>query len=253
MLVHGVHYERLPDPIKEIGALIDSEAANKVYGQAAPELMATAGGIPLHRVTLLLRQTGLQQVQHRQIGEFSMGMRQRLGIAAALLGDPKTVILDEPFNGLDVDGIKWLRSLAKELASQNKAVFISSHLMSEVEAIADRVIVLAQGRLIADMTISELVQRSLGSFLRVRSEDNETLSAVITKIGGVVQGRTDGFLLVRGVEAEEIGWIAKRSNLAIFELTGIRPSLEDLFVELTAGRVEFKGQAALDDGGEGLQ
>lgn len=251
VLVNGVHYDRWANPVKKVGALIDSGAVNPKYtARQHLELMATVGGIPLQRVASLLQQTGLQQVQHQQIGAFSLGMRQRLGIAAALLGDPETVILDEPFNGLDVDGIKWLRSLVKDLARQNKAVLISSHLMSEVEAIADRIIVLAQGRLIADMTISELVQASLSSFVRVRSEDNDAMAAAITEVGGVVQRRSDGILLVKGLEAEDIGRIAKRSSVAIFELTAIRPSLEDLFVELTAGRVEFKGETALNGGGD---
>src|SRR5690606_4388082 len=155
VLVHGVRYGTLAHPARSIGALIDSEAVDPKYtARQHLELIATAGGLSRERVTFLLRQTGLQHVQHRPIGEFSLGMRQRLGIAAALLGDPGTVILDEPFNGLDVDGIQWLRWLVKDLARQNKAVLVSSHLMSEVEAIADRIVVLAQGKLVADMTVS---------------------------------------------------------------------------------------------------
>ncbi len=160
VLVHGVRYGTLAHPARSIGALIDSEAVDPKYtARQHLELIATAGGLSRERVTFLLRQTGLQHVQHRPIGEFSLGMRQRLGIAAALLGDPGTVILDEPFNGLDVDGIQWLRWLVKDLARQNKAVLVSSHLMSEVEAIADRIVVLAQGKLVADMTVSELASQ----------------------------------------------------------------------------------------------
>lgn len=254
VLVNGVPYERLADPVRQVGALIDSGAVNPRYtARQHLELMATVGGIPLRRVASLLRQTGLERVQHRPIGEFSLGMRQRLGIAAALLGDPETVLLDEPFNGLDVDGIQWLRSLVKDLARQEKAVLISSHLMSEVEAVADRIVVLAQGRLIADMTISEVARRSLSSFVRVRSENNDALAAAIAEVGGAVQGRSDEALLVKGLESEEIGRIAKRSDVAIFELTAIRPSLEDLFVALTAGRVAFQGEPAPDGGGDKAQ
>lgn len=250
VLVNGVPFEKLADPACKVGALIDSGAFDPRYtARQHLELITTAGGTPAHRVASLLRQTGLEQVQHRPIGEFSLGMRQRLGIAAALLGDPQTVILDEPFNGLDVDGIQWLRSLIKELAGRKKAVFVSSHLMSEVEAVADRVAVLAQGRLIADMAISELVRASSSSFVRVRTEDDQALAAAVAEAGGAAQRRPDEGLLVSGLEPEQIGRIAKRSGLAVFELTAVRPSLEDLFVELTAEKAEFKGQKTSSGGG----
>lgn len=250
VLVNGVPFEKLADPACKVGALIDSGAFDPRYtARQHLELITTAGGTPAHRVASLLRQTGLEQVQHRPIGEFSLGMRQRLGIAAALLGDPQTVILDEPFNGLDVDGIQWLRSLIKELAGRKKAVFVSSHLMSEVEAVADRVAVLAQGRLIADMAISELVRASSSSFVRVRTEDDQALAAAVAESGGAAQRRPDEGLLVSGLEPEQIGRIAKRSGLAVFELTAVRPSLEDLFVELTAEKAEFKGQKTSSGGG----
>lgn len=250
VLVNGVPFEKLADPACKVGALIDSGAFDPRYtARQHLELITTAGGTPAHRVASLLRQTGLEQVQHRPIGEFSLGMRQRLGIAAALLGDPQTVILDEPFNGLDVDGIQWLRLLIKELAGRKKAVFVSSHLMSEVEAVADRVAVLAQGRLIADMAISELVQASSSSFVRVRTEDDQALAAAVGEAGGAAQRRPDEGLLVSGLEPEQIGRIAKRSGLAVFELTAVRPSLEDLFVELTAEKAEFKGQKTSSGGG----
>lgn len=250
VLVNGVPFEKLADPACKVGALIDSGAFDPRYtARQHLELITTAGGTPAHRVASLLRQTGLEQVQHRPIGEFSLGMRQRLGIAAALLGDPQTVILDEPFNGLDVDGIQWLRLLIKELAGRKKAVFVSSHLMSEVEAVADRVAVLAQGRLIADMAISELVRASSSSFVRVRTEDDQALAAAVGEAGGAAQRRPDEGLLVSGLEPEQIGRIAKRSGLAVFELTAVRPSLEDLFVELTAEKAEFKGQKTSSGGG----
>lgn len=250
VLVNGVPFEKLADPACKVGALIDSGAFDPRYtARQHLELITTAGGTPAHRMASLLRQTGLEQVQHRPIGEFSLGMRQRLGIAAALLGDPQTLILDEPFNGLDVDGIQWLRLLIKELAGRKKAVFVSSHLMSEVEAVADRVAVLAQGRLIADMAISELVQASSSSFVRVRTEDDQALAAAVGEAGGAAQRRPDEGLLVSGLEPEQIGRIAKRSGLAVFELTAVRPSLEDLFVELTAEKAEFKGQKTSSGGG----
>ncbi len=253
VLVDGVPYSRLKDPIRRLGALVDPEAVNPNFtARQHLALMATAGGIGMERVAHLLKQTGLETAQHRRIGEFSLGMRQRLGIAAALLGDPETVILDEPFNGLDVDGIKWLRALTKGLAEQGKAVFVSSHLMSEVEAIADRVVVLAQGRLIADMTIDQLMKANLSTHVRVRSEDDRKLAAAVTKAGGAVRQSSNGTILVNSMEMEEIGKMAKELGLAIFELTSARPSLEDLFVELTAGSVEFQGQTALNGRGDAI-
>ena len=251
VLIDGSRYVRLAEPIRKIGALSDSSAINPKYtARQHLELLAAAGGISNQRVDLLLQMTGLHQVQKREVGEFSLGMRQRLGIAGALLGDPETVILDEPFNGLDVDGIKWLRSLIKDLAKQGKAVFVSSHLMSEVEAVADRIVVLAEGRLVADLTVEELAQASLSSHVRVRSEDNGTLAVILQELGGIVQQRSLDTLSVQGLEMEEIGRAAYRNNLAILELTAVRPTLEDLFVELTAGRVEFQGKALIDGGGE---
>lgn len=155
--IDGKNYKDLIRPISKIGALIDGDAVNpKFTAKQHLELFATASGISIGRVEEMLKMVGLEKVKNKQIGEFSLGMKQRLGIATALLGDPKTVILDEPFNGLDVDGIHWLRGLTKELAEQGKAVLVSSHLMSEIQAIAERIVVLAQGKLIADMTMEEM-------------------------------------------------------------------------------------------------
>lgn len=182
--IDGKYYKDLKNTTSKIGALIDGNAVNpNLTARQHLELIATAGGIAIEQVENMLYKTGLSKVKSNPIGEFSLGMRQRLGIAAALLGEAETVILDEPFNGLDVDGIHWLRQLAKDLARQGKAVLISSHLMSEVQAVAERIIVLAKGKLIADMTIEEMSKKSLSAYIKVKSENNELLSSLLKKKG----------------------------------------------------------------------
>lgn len=186
--IDGKAYKDLKLPISKVGALIHGDAVNpKLTAKQHLEILASASGISKKRIDSILMETGLENVKDKPIGTFSLGMKQRLGIAAALLGDPETVILDEPFNGLDVDGIHWLRKLAKRLAREGKAVLVSSHLMSEMQMIADRMIILAQGKLIADMTIDELAQNSLGSFVKVSCEDNHTLQRLLTAKGAEVK------------------------------------------------------------------
>ncbi|MBE6070100.1 MAG: ABC transporter ATP-binding protein, partial [Clostridium lundense] len=204
------------------------------------QLIATASGISKDRVIEMLKKTGLEKVKNKKIGEYSLGMRQRLGIAAALLGDPETIILDEPFNGLDVDGINWLRSLIKDLAKQGKAVLVSSHLMSEVEAVAERIIVLAQGRLIADMSVEEISEKSFSGYLRIKSENNSKLEDILKKNKAYISKEGEDTLQVRKIQAEKAGILAKENNIAIFELTKVQPSLEQLFLELTEGKVDYK-------------
>ena len=238
--IDGTRYTQLEQPIMKIGALIDANAVNpKFSARQHLELIATASSIPICRVDDILKETGLANVKDKRIGEFSLGMQQRLGIAAALLGDPEIVILDEPFNGLDVDGIKWIRSLTKELARQGKAVLISSHLMSEVQAIAERIIILAQGKLIADMTVKQMEERSLSSYLKVKSENNAILKGLLVKAGADIKERDLDSLHVRNTEMERVGIIAKENNIAIFELTKIQPTLEQLFMELTNGKTDY--------------
>lgn len=182
VIIDGKHYMDLNYPILKIGALIDADAINpKLTAFQHLKLIATASEISSNQVIEMLEKTGLEKVMNKQIGEFSLGMKQRLGIAAALLGNPETIILDEPFNGLDLDGIKWLRNLIKDLAKEGKAVLVSSHLMSEVEAVAERIIVLAQGKLIADMSVEEISKKSFGGYLRIKSENNSKLEDLLKK------------------------------------------------------------------------
>lgn len=241
VIIDGEHYISLNQPIFKIGALIDADALNpKLTSFQHLQLIATASGISKDRVIEMLKKTGLEKVKNKKIGEYSLGMRQRLGIAAALLGDPETIILDEPFNGLDVDGINWLRSLIKDLAKQGKAVLVSSHLMSEVEAVAERIIVLAQGRLIADMSVEEISEKSFSGYLRIKSENNSKLEDILKKNKAYISKEGEDTLQVRKIQAEKAGILAKENNIAIFELTKVQPSLEQLFLELTEGKVDYK-------------
>ncbi|MDV4149292.1 ATP-binding cassette domain-containing protein [Clostridium sp. AL.422] len=241
IIIDGKHYINLNQPIFKIGALIDADALNpKLTSYQHLQLIATASGISKDRVIEMLKKTGLEKVKNKQIGEYSLGMKQRLGIAAALLGDPETIILDEPFNGLDVDGINWLRYLIKDLAKQGKAVLVSSHLMSEVEVVAERIIVLAQGKLIADMSVEEISEKSFSGYLRIKSENNSKLKDILKKNKAHISKEGEDTLQVRKIEAEKIGILAKENNIAIFELTKVQPSLEQLFLELTEGKVDYK-------------
>lgn len=243
VIIDGKHYMDLNQPILKIGALIDADALNpKLTALQHLQLIATASGISSSRVIEMLEKTGLEKVRNKQIGEYSLGMKQRLGIAAALIGNPETIILDEPFNGLDVDGIKWLRNLAKDLAKEGKAVLVSSHLMSEVQAIAERIIVLAQGKLLADMSVEEISKKSYSGYLIIRSEDNSRLKNLL-KINGAYIGKDEeDSLQARNIEVEKVGILAKENYIAIFELTKVQPSLEQLFLELTKGKVDYKSK-----------
>ena len=240
VIIDGKKYIDLERPIAKIGALIDADAVNpRLTADQHLQLIAIASGISFDRVDEVLQKSGLEKVRNKTVGQYSLGMKQRLGIAAALLGDPKTVILDEPFNGLDVDGIKWLRSLTKKLAREGKAVLISSHLIGEIQAIAERVIVLAQGTLIADMTIEEMSKKSFSSYIRIQSEDNHRLQELLKQKEGLVQRNEKESIVVRNLQMEDIGITAKENNIALFELTRIQPSLEQLFMEMTDGKVDY--------------
>ncbi|MGI5912881.1 MAG: ABC transporter ATP-binding protein [Syntrophomonadaceae bacterium] len=238
--IDGKNYRDFNRPISKIGALIDGNSVNpKFTAKQHLELIATISGISMERVEEVLKMVGLLEVKNKTIGEFSLGMKQRLGIATALVGDPQTLILDEPFNGLDVDGIHWLRELTKELADQGKAVLVSSHLMSEIQAIAERIIVLAQGKLIADMTIEEMTNKSLNAYVKVNSENNKQLKSLLEKDGALIQFVSDEELHVHKMDMKQTGIIAMKNNIAIFELKKVQPSLEELFIELTEGKVDF--------------
>ncbi|MEX0762114.1 MAG: ATP-binding cassette domain-containing protein [Dehalococcoidia bacterium] len=243
--VNGRSYQRSPAPMQEIGALLDAKAVTgnrSAYNHLL--WLAQAGGIPRRKIDEVLDTVGLTDVAGRRVGGFSLGMYQRLGIAAALLGDPGILLFDEPVNGLDPEGIIWIRTLMKRLASEGRTIFVSSHLMSEMGETADHVLVIGRGRLIADMSVSDLTQRSSSSHVKVISPQKEELAPLLTSQGATVRNGADGALLVTGMDATHISDIAATNNVRLHELSTQRASLEAAFLELTRDSTEFQTGAA---------
>ncbi|MEU5212592.1 ATP-binding cassette domain-containing protein [Streptomyces sp. NPDC020742] len=239
--IDGKHYRQLQDPLTYIGALLEAKA---VHGgrSAANHLLclAQSNGIPRGRVAEVLDTVGLSSVAKKRAKGFSLGMSQRLGIAAALLGDPQVLLFDEPVNGLDPEGIHWIRNLMKNLAAQGRTVFVSSHLMSEMALTADHLVVIGQGRLMADMSMKDFIHQNSRSYVRMRSPEQERLLDVLSAEGihGVAAGG-GGALEVDGVPADRLGELAAAHQLTLHELSPQHASLEEAFMRLTAGSVEY--------------
>jgi ABC-2 type transport system ATP-binding protein len=242
--VGGRRYADLPVPLAEVGALLDAGA---VHGgrtaYAHLHALAASNGLNRRRVGEVLARTGLESVAGKRAGGFSLGMRQRLGIAAALLGDPQVLIFDEPVNGLDPEGIRWVRDLMRSLAAEGRAVLVSSHLMSEMAQTADHLVVVGRGRLIADTSVSELMGAAGGGEVLVRASDPGTLARRLSVAGATVRDGLESSLLVTGMTAEDVGKLAAYHGLALSELTPQRASLEDAFMELTRDSVDYQGVA----------
>ena len=239
--VNGLPYREHPAPLREVGALLDARSVHP--GRSAyHHLLALAQtcGIRRSRVDEVVDAVGLNAVARRRAGGFSLGMGQRLGIAAALLGDPGTVILDEPVNGLDTEGIRWIRSLLQGLAAEGRTVFVSSHLMSEMAMTAQHLIVIGRGRLIADTGMEEFVARAAPGVVRVRSTDPAALAALLRSRDGAVAEAGDGGLAVSGLTTDEVGRLAGAAGITLLELTAQQASLEEAFVDLTRDAVEFR-------------
>jgi ABC-2 type transport system ATP-binding protein len=254
--VNGRPYAEHRTPLAEVGALLEAKAVHP--GRSARQhllALAATHGIPARRVDEVIELTGLQTVARKRVGGFSLGMGQRLGIATALLGDPRTLILDEPVNGLDPEGVLWVRNLARYLASEGRTVFLSSHLMSEVALTADHVIVIGKGRILADTPVQELVDGASRRTVRVRTPGAAALAAAVRRAGGtaVEPGDADGAhaphddarpaagtLEVSGLDAATVGELALTHGLALHELTPVRSTLEDAYMELTADAVEYR-------------
>lgn len=240
--VNGKPYVSLERPLSKIGATIDSSAIDtRLTPRQHLSILATAAGINKNRVDELLSLVGLQKVSDKKIGEFSLGMKQRISIAGALIGNPETIMMDEPFNGLDVEGIHWLRTLLRDLAKQGKSVLISSHLLSEIQEIADRIIVLVRGKLIADMSMSEMQEKSFRSYVQVQSNNISELKRILAENGAQVYMPESGILHVRKMTARRIGDIAFTNGIRIYELVNYQPSLEQLFSEMVEGKTDYKG------------
>jgi ABC-2 type transport system ATP-binding protein len=242
--VNGHAYRTIAAPLHEVGALIDAKAING--GCTAYQhlhWLASAGGIPRTRIDEVLAVVGLSSVADRRVGGFSLGMYQRLGIAAALLGDPRILLFDEPVNGLDPEGIRWIRSLLKRLAGEGRTLLLSSHLMSEMEETADHIIVISRGRLIADTSLAEFTQRSSGSHVRVVSPQAGNLVPLLEGVGATVTNSA-GELTVTGIEAAQIGQIAVANRIELHELSPRRATLESAFMELTEGTLDYQATLA---------
>ena len=239
--VNGRPYRDHAAPLREVGALLDARSVHPARS-ARNHLLALAqtSGIPRSRVDEVIEAVGLASVARKRAGGFSLGMGQRLGIAAALLGDPRTVILDEPVNGLDTEGIRWIRSLLQGLATEGRTVFVSSHLMSEMAMTAQHLIVIGRGRLIADAGTEELIARAAPGVVRARSTDPEALAALLRSRDVAVSSDGDGALAVSGLTTDEVGRAAGAAGITLLELTAQQASLEEAFVDMTWDAVEFR-------------
>jgi ABC-2 type transport system ATP-binding protein len=242
--VNGRQYRDHRAPLHEVGALLEARAVQN--GRSARNhllALARTNGISVRRVDQLLDLVGLAHVATKRVGGFSLGMGQRLGIAAALLGDPATLILDEPINGLDPDGILWIRHLLRALAHEGRTVFVSSHLMSEMALTADHLIVIGRGRLIADSSTSDFTRQTSSELVYVRSGEGERLRQLLTGPLVDVVAVAPGRLEVSGLTSDQIGDLAAANGIAIHELTPHRQSLEEAFMQLTHDSLEFQTPA----------
>jgi ABC-2 type transport system ATP-binding protein len=238
--VNGQNYHDLALPLRDVGALLEAKAIHP--GRSAFNhlwALAQTNGISKARVREVLDIVGLTSVATKRAGKFSLGMGQRLGIAGALLGDPGVLLFDEPTNGLDPEGIRWVRNLLKDLAAEGRTVFVSSHLMSEMALTAEHLVVIGRGRLIAEMTVSEFIAQSSRQFVRVRTRQCEVLTRELQATGASVVPEDDGGLAVTGVPAAEIGAVASAFGVVLEELSPQAASLEEAFMELTHDSLEY--------------
>jgi ABC-2 type transport system ATP-binding protein len=245
VLVNGRDYRAASAPMAELGILLEAKAVHT--GRSARNhllALAQTNGVSRRRVDELIDMVGLQDVASKRVGGFSLGMGQRLGIASALLGAPQVVVLDEPVNGLDPEGVLWIRNLLKDLAAEGRTVFVSSHLMSEMALTATRLVVIGRGRLIADTTVEDFVNRAGGSSVTVRTPQAAQLRDLLLGPDVTVASEQSGVLRVQGLSAEQIGTAAWQAHLPVFELTTQHASLEEAFMRLTDDSVDFRSHDA---------
>ena len=247
--VNGLPYAQHRAPLREVGALLDAKAVH-TSRSAYNHLLAMAAthSIPKARVHEVIGMTGLDAVARKKAGGFSLGMGQRLGIAAALLGDPQTLILDEPVNGLDPEGVVWVRNLVRYLAGQGRTVFLSSHLMSEMAQAADHLIVIGRGRVIADAPIRDIITGSGQSRVRVRTDQPDRLQRLLASRGASIEVPEREMLEVTGLQAKTIAAVALENQVLVYELTPLVASLEEAYMELTKDDVEYHSLSAAEAG-----
>ncbi|UGY93678.1 ABC transporter ATP-binding protein [Streptomyces gobiensis] len=248
--IDGKHYDQLRDPLTSIGALLEAKAVHG--GRSAYNhllCLAQSNGIPRARVAEVLDLVGLSAVARKRPKGFSLGMGQRLGIAAALLGDPRILLFDEPVNGLDPEGIHWVRHLMRQLAAEGRTIFVSSHLMSEMALTADHLVVIGQGKLLADTSMRNFIRNNSRSYVRVRTPEPERLRDVLGAAGLTLVTTADSALEVEGSDSARIGGLAAQHQVVLHELSPQQASLEEAFMRLTAGAVEYHAHTTAEEPG----
>jgi ABC-2 type transport system ATP-binding protein len=246
--VNGKPYVDYPAPLHEVGALLEARSVHT--GRSAYNHLRTLAEthrIPRRRVDELIELVGLESVARKRVGQFSLGMGQRLGIAAALLGDPDVLILDEPVNGLDPDGIRWIRDLLRTLAADGRTIFLSSHLMSEMSLTADHLIVIGRGRLIADASVDEFIRRHSRNIVRVRSPQAAAIAEAVAAADVTVMGLEPGLLEIEGLSSQQVGELAAKNGYILHELTPQQVTLEEAFMDITQGELEFHAHGETGD------
>jgi ABC-2 type transport system ATP-binding protein len=240
--VGGQRYADLTDPLRTVGAVLEASSAHKGRtGINHLRVICAAAGFPRKRADEVMAMVGLTPAAKRKFKGYSLGMRQRLGIAAAMLGDPKVLVLDEPANGLDPEGIRWMRDLLKALAAQGRTILVSSHLLSEMELLADDLVIIAAGKLVRQGTVDQVMDSMAHSVqVRVRTPQAEELTAALTALNATVTPNGGGALLVTGVDAPGVGRAALKAGVELHELVLERPDLERVFLELTAGKAAIR-------------
>jgi ABC-2 type transport system ATP-binding protein len=251
-LVGGRRYQQIIRPLRTVGALLDATAVHggrTAYGHLLS--LAVSNGIGRSRVTQVLELVGLTAIARQRVGAFSLGMKQRLGVAAALLGEPPVLMFDEPVNGLDTDGVRWIRVLLRQLAADGHTILVSSHLMSEIALTADHLIIIGRGRLLADTPTDQLTKSSARADVLVRSPRASELAGLLTVSGAAVSAGDDGGLAVTGLDAPAIADLAAQHGIAIYELAPRQPSLEQAYLDLTAPSTEYRAGALASEPGTG--
>ena len=241
--VNGMPYDQLPWPLREVGALLDAKAFHP--GRSARghlTYLAQTNDIPSSRIDEVLGIVGLTDVAGKRAGKFSLGMGQRLGIASALLGDPGVLLFDEPINGLDPEGIRWVRYLLRDLAAEGRTVFVSSHLINEMALTAEHLIVIGRGTLIAETSVEQFVSDNSGASVRIVTPTPQRFVTALTRLGTRPHVDDDGAITVSDMSAAAVGELASAQELTLHELTPVRASLEDAFMELTSDSVDYRAQ-----------